>query len=89
MTEIKSNPKPEGQDKVNVRIQFQPEDFSQFNVTVWSNEEETRMFNLSINEQVARSILVPHPVFHMQSRLSGVLKGWDNYRRKLIILKIG
>lgn len=82
-TEIRNIPS-EKENMVSGRIQFHPNNFRKVNVTVRAQDEETKMYNLSTYSEAAKNIFVPHPVFHLRSRIQGALQGWENFRRKYI-----
>ncbi|XP_050313480.1 vitellogenin [Anthonomus grandis grandis] len=84
MTEIKSISSV-GQNVVEGEVQFQPEDFRQVNVTVRNTDEETVFFNISLNNELLRTLLVPHPVFHAKCRFAGLMQGQQNYRPTCVI----
>ncbi|KAL1493354.1 hypothetical protein ABEB36_011423 [Hypothenemus hampei] len=62
-------------NKAQVHIQFQPEDLRQMTVTVKAEDEQTKFSNISLGKY-----WVPHPVFHLKSRLAAQLMKQDNIR---------
>ncbi|KAL1493355.1 hypothetical protein ABEB36_011424 [Hypothenemus hampei] len=84
MVEV-SSIESEGDNKVTGEIQFQPEDFRQVNVTIESDGQRVRFYNISAGGEFAKAILVPHPVFHLRSRVSAVALGHKNFRPTCVI----
>ncbi|CAG9759824.1 unnamed protein product [Ceutorhynchus assimilis] len=68
-------------NKIEVRVQFQPEHLRQVNVTI---NKETKFSNISLG-QWAKTLWVPHPVFHLKARLAGQMMGQDNIRPTCVI----
>ncbi|XP_030756122.1 vitellogenin-like [Sitophilus oryzae] len=73
------------QDKVEFRVKFEPEELRRLNMTIVSGDERTIMYDMPLNNEIARALFVPHPVFHAPSRLIGVLKGWPLFRPTCVI----
>lgn len=72
-----------GRNEQNVQVQgqFSP-DLSAVNVTINSDYAEIQLKNLPIRGWT-RTLLVPHPVFHLKSRVIGRALQLDTYRRKV------
>lgn len=70
MAEMK---KIQQQDNVEVRVQFQPENLYQANVTVRANEEETKLSNIHMGSMARNTWVGP---------------GKDNFNRKYVLLFI-
>ncbi|CAG9759827.1 unnamed protein product [Ceutorhynchus assimilis] len=66
-------------------IRFRPQDLRQVNFTVRANNEETKFYNISLQNEIAQAILVQHPVFHIRARVAGVVQGWENFRPTCVI----
>lgn len=75
-----------GRHEQNVKIQgqFSP-DLSSLNATINSDYAEIQLNNLPVRRW-AQVFLVPHPVFHLKSRVIGRALQLDTYRRKLKLL---
>ncbi|CAG9828226.1 unnamed protein product [Diabrotica balteata] len=59
-------------------IKFHP-DLSFVNVTVRTQNQKVSAKNIEVND-LAREVLVAHPVFHLRNRLTRQLLGGDTYR---------
>lgn len=69
-----------GKDQVEVDGQFSP-DLKWVNFFIRSKHASVKFENVKLN-QLAKELFVPHPVFHVRSRLMGMAYKYDVYRRK-------
>lgn len=83
--EIEPNREEVSENEIHLRAQFEPKNLRQVNVTFWTQSEQSKFYNIHLN-QLAKSVLVPHPVFHLKSRLMAVAMAQQNIRRKLLLI---
>lgn len=74
--------KSQGENTITGQIHFQPENLRQANVSVVIRDQQYKFVNISTRNEIVKTVIVPHPVFHLSSRIAGVLRGQENFRRK-------
>lgn len=79
--EIERNREEVSENEIHIRAEFEPKNLRQVNVTFGTQSEQSKFYNIHLN-QLAKSVLVPHPVFHLKSRLMGLAMSQQNIRRK-------
>ncbi|XP_066157928.1 vitellogenin-like [Euwallacea fornicatus] len=84
MTEFEYVP-AEADNTVKGTVQFQPENLHQLNATFIIKDKQYKIYNQSYNSEIVHAVLVPHPVFHMGSRLWGHFRGLKNIRPTCVI----
>ncbi|KAF7268464.1 hypothetical protein GWI33_018354 [Rhynchophorus ferrugineus] len=72
-------------NNIQVEVRYEPEELRRVNVSIASGDERTTIYNVSLGSDYAKALLVPHPVFHVKSRLVGVLQGWQLHRPTCVI----
>nr|QDP42283.1 Vitellogenin 2 [Agasicles hygrophila]QES69169.1 Vg2 [Agasicles hygrophila] len=66
------------ENEIMMKVKFH-EDLRFVNVTVQTKNEKTKAVNIPVNE-IAREIVVAHPVFHVRSRVLSSVFGVNAYR---------
>ncbi|KAH1029855.1 hypothetical protein HUJ05_003012 [Dendroctonus ponderosae] len=84
MTEEQTAPS-EGENVIEGKVQFQPEDFRQANITLTADDQETKFINISTRSQIVKAIFVQHPVYHLRSRIGGLIKAHPTIRPSCVI----
>lgn len=79
-TEVDKDQKSSSSNEVVIQGLFDP-DLLSVNVSIKNPEEQLSVQNVPLNEW-AKRVLVPHPVFHVGSRLFAQSLALDAYRRK-------
>lgn len=73
-----------GDNVIEGKVQFQPEDFRQVNITLTAENQEIKFINISTRSQIAKAIFVQHPVYHLRSRIGGLINAHPAIRRKYL-----
>ncbi|XP_066255190.1 vitellogenin-like [Euwallacea similis] len=73
-------------NEIELRAEFAPLDLQEVDVTIELNEERTKFLNISLN-QLARTVLVPHPMVNLKDRMIPQFISPDNKRPNCVIDK--
>lgn len=74
-------------EEIHLRVEFEPRQMRQCDVTVLANNQETKFRNVPLS-QLVKTALVSHPIFNFNDRLQGHLLAQDNIKRKRIVFKL-
>ncbi|XP_066158842.1 vitellogenin-like [Euwallacea fornicatus] len=71
-------------NEIELRAEFSPYDLQEVDVTIELNEERTKFLNISLN-QLARTILVSHPMANLKDRMVAQFINQDNKKSSCVI----